>query len=80
MQSEVWGRPRQYRQETYCMQFYWQSMFDINANVKYIQFSMLIRQLIWQQSPVPLSVATPWGDDGDRDVGPGVTGQWHGDM
>ena len=28
----------------------------------------------------PLSVATPWGDDGDQDVGPGVTGQWHGDM
>ena len=27
------------------------------------------------------SVATPWGDDGDQDVGPGVTiGQWHVDM
>ena len=29
----------------------------------------------------PLSVATPGGDEGDQDVGPGVTiGQWDGDM
>ena len=33
------------------------------------------------RAPVPLSVDTPWGDDGDQDVDPGVTiGQWDGDM
>ena len=49
--------------------------------MKYTQFSRHdIDKTVVDMTAGSISVATPWGDDGDQDVGPGVTRQWHGDM
>ena len=51
--------------------------------MKYTQFSRHdIDKTVVDMTSGPLLplVYTAWGDDGDQDVGPGVTGQWHGDM